>query len=311
MSSSSSSSPPSASSPSPAISGGSEAFPVTAAHTPAGKRDGFYRILTIDGGGVRGVVPSTMLKKICEVRPDFLKEVDMVSGTSIGGILALGLADGRTPTECVNLFKDRAKDIFPERSWYNNWFYQLRDLFAVKYDNAGLQKVVRDLFGEKTLDQIGDPTETNQGMAFVVPAYVFAATSSRSRVKDAVTYLFHNFGSAPFNPVIKNLAWHVAMYTSAAPTYFPEFHGFMDGGVYANDPSMLAVTTALNAGIPLESIRVLSLGTGEYVSNVAPKEGGGKLSWVSSLVDLFMQANAQAVAKYTVNVLGERYDNRI
>ncbi len=85
-----------------------------------------YRILSLDGGGIRGVLTARLLERIAEVRPEFLGRVDLFAGTSTGSILAIGLAMGLTPTRLVALYREQGPLIFRDSAWDD-----VRDLWGL------------------------------------------------------------------------------------------------------------------------------------------------------------------------------------
>jgi predicted acylesterase/phospholipase RssA len=98
-----------------------------------------YRILTFDGGGVRGAYTAMLLQRLSSGVPRFIDSVDLLAGTSTGGIIALGLASGRTPNELVSLYRDNAAKIFD-----SSWLHELADLHGVsgaEYDNSNLANI--------------------------------------------------------------------------------------------------------------------------------------------------------------------------
>src|SRR5258706_7651547 len=104
-----------------------------------------YRILAIDGGGIRGVLAATLLERLEAAVPGFLAGVRLFAGTSSGGMLALGLASARTPADLGRLFVENGARIFDD-----SWLDDLRDLGGLSgadYDNNGLKKLLQRTFG--------------------------------------------------------------------------------------------------------------------------------------------------------------------
>jgi len=89
------------------------------------------------------------------------------------------------------------------------------------------------------------------------------------------------------------------MRSSAAPTYFPIYQGFVDGGTFANNPSLCAVTTALNSGMKLDEVEVLSISTGNNPQCISKKQYGngnwGLLEWGPHIIDLLLESGTQAI----------------
>ncbi len=111
---------------------------------------GTYRIVALDGGGIRGVYTAVLLQRLSKEVPGFLDRADLLAGTSTGGILALALAKGMKPDELVALYQDNGGQIF-SRSLLRE-IGDLGDLIGAKYNNANLEKLLRDKFGDMTLD---------------------------------------------------------------------------------------------------------------------------------------------------------------
>jgi uncharacterized protein len=198
-------------------------------------RDRLFRILSIDGGGIRGVFPAAYL---AEIERRFLNGrtvarcFDMIAGTSTGGIIALALAHGLTAQEALKIYEDRGDRIFPARSGLGKLARLLRWARAPKYDGNTLKNELLAVFGEKVLD-----AATTR---LVIPSF-------EGRHGEPFIY------KTPHHPDYqkdrhKKFA-HVALHTTAAPTYFAgvEDDGYvmLDGGLWANNPVMNAVVDAL------------------------------------------------------------------
>ena len=227
-----------------------------------------FRILSIDGGGIRGIFPASVLAGLEEryldgssIAPYF----DLITGTSTGGIIAIGLGAGLRASELRNLYVERGRDIFPPMGSLGRF---LR-VFRYRYDRGPLVRVLREHLGDQTL---GDSMSR-----LCIPAceghfsdlYVFKTPHHPDYHLDGVEGMMK-----------------VATATSAAPTYFRPLdvggYTFLDGGIWANNPIMVGLTEALTAfAVPRERIRILSIGCGNtpYTVSSAKKRLGGMLSW--------------------------------
>lgn len=104
-----------------------------------------YKILSLDGGGIRGLLTAILLERLEEAVPGWLDKADLLAGTSTGGIIALGLAHGLTPRELRGLYEKRGKKIFND-----SWIDDLTDVGKVigaDYDNKNLTKELKGIFG--------------------------------------------------------------------------------------------------------------------------------------------------------------------
>lgn len=214
----------------------------------------YYRILSIDGGGVRGLLAAVLLERLQETRPNFLSQIDLFAGTSTGAILALGLAGGLSPTEGRRLYEEQAALVFADSAWDN-----LRDLgFArgAQYATANLKQVLAAQFGEQALADL--PKKV-----LVTSFDLDNQNRSSGGVRTWKPKFFHNY-PGPDSDGGERVV-DVALRSSAAPAYFPTYQGYIDGGVVANNPSMAALAQALDTttgGQPLEEVVLLSMGTG-------------------------------------------------
>lgn len=217
-----------------------------------------YRILCLDGGGVRGALTTVILTRICQHNPNFLKDIDFICGTSAGGILALMLASGYSAKECHEIYSYAAPHIFAHNPW------RVINPSRARYSDKAKQELMQHYFGQRTMADL----------EMTCAAIAFRLDGRKSRTHS----FFHREGWRP--AVFSNmplaeglvapdndlLVWDAAMRTSAAPTYFPVFHGYTDGGVVANNPSILAVSKAMAhyPHVNTKNVAVLSIGAGSY-----------------------------------------------
>lgn len=225
------------------------------------------RILSIDGGGIRGIIPALALQTLESETGKRVQDMfDMFVGTSTGGIIALALARGKSPAQIVELFEDRGAEIFSKPFWWIG-------LTGPKYSADGLRRVLTDELGEAPMSSALKPV---------------AVTSASLFRGDAVQL---RSWKAEAQDISMTAA---AMYTSAAPTFFPSANGHIDGGVWANNPCYRALRMAQKY-YPGERLRLLSLGTGEPVEPIRLR-GEGLLGWPGHLIDALMNfGNKQAV----------------
>ncbi|MBU0719581.1 MAG: patatin-like phospholipase family protein, partial [Planctomycetes bacterium] len=107
-----------------------------------------YRILTFDGGGIRGLLSAVLLRRLAAAVPGFLDKVDLLAGTSTGGIIALGLARGLKPSALVQLYRTNGHRIFDD-SWLDD-LLDLGRLCGAEYDNRRLRDILRQVLGAQT-----------------------------------------------------------------------------------------------------------------------------------------------------------------
>lgn len=267
-----------------------------------------YRVLALDGGGIRGIVTVELLKRLAQEPglEGWLDSVDLISGTSTGGLIALGLGHGLGLDAIEDLYVNKGKVIFDD-SWIDD-VMDLGKLIGADYKIKGLRRVVRDVLGEETT--LGD-----LGKNVLITTFDLDNVDDRPPDGDTPRSwkpkLFHNFAGEDSDGDV--LAWKVGVYTAAAPTYFPSFEGYVDGGVYATNPSMCAMAQALDAryGPPakLSNIALLSLGTGTSLSYIPGKNlDWGYAQWAKPLVNLMMDGVA-GIADFQCNqLLGKRYN---
>lgn len=258
-----------------------------------------YRILSLDGGGIRGLVTAILLQRLDKAVPGWRDSIDLVAGTSTGGILALGLARGMTPTQLRALYEQRGRRIFDD-----SWLDDLRDLgkiMGAEYDNDNLAAELKKAFGKSRLRDLG--------LRVLIPTFDLDKQTSAGRTWSPK--LFHNF---PGNDSDGNTpAWKVALYTSAAPTYFPSVDGYIDGGVYANNPSMCALAQcqderAVRPVPAWRDIRLLSLGTGTSLTYIeGDRLDWGYAQWVKPLINVLMDGVSGIADFQCRQLLGDHY----
>ena len=228
-----------------------------------------YRILSLDGGGIKGLVTLTILRRLIEEVPVLLEKVDFIAGTSTGGIIALGLAD-EVPLDTIkSLYYDNGPKIF-KKTRFNFW-----GLAKSRYSNKHLKKLLAGMFGDRTLGELKKKV--------LIPSFDLDNEDKTTRTWKPK--FFDNLKKD--EPDCKELIRNVALYTSAAPTYFPAVDGYIDGGVCANNPSIAALSNVVKRGAALGNIRLLSLGTGQGLKYIGKKEAkGGIIYWGSRIIDI-------------------------
>ena len=259
-----------------------------------------FRIVSLDGGGIRGVLTSALLERLDGANPGFLSHVDLFAGTSTGGILALALASGMTPTEARNLYERLGAHVFRDSFWDN-----LKDLGQVtgaQYSNVALKEELTNQFGSMTLADLPQKV-------LISSFDLDNEATGISKVRSWKAKYFHNFPGNDSDGHEKVV--DVALCTSAAPTFFPTFHGYVDGGVVSNNPSLCAVAQALepNTGKQkLRDIRLLSMGTGnnpKYIT--AENEDWGFVQWAPHLISLMLEGSSGLADYQARQLLGSYY----
>lgn len=249
-----------------------------------------FQVLVLDGGGYRGMFSAALLAGLEEVTGKRLVDhFDLIVGTSTGGIIALGLAAGRTPSEILDFYAADGPAIFNHERRR-----RMRHLVAPKYDARKLAGPLSKVLGGKVLGEAAVP--------LCIPSYDLQTNQ---------LYLIRT----PHHPSLRS-DWRmpmldVAMATSAAPTYFKSHawqgHRFIDGGVWANSPTLVGLIEARRIfGAALENIRVLNIGTMINSPN-RPRslDRGGAFAWSTHIADLMMRAQGEQ-SKNTLELLLRR-----
>ena len=256
------------------------------------------RILTIDGGGIKGVFPASFLATLeDEIGAPIADYFDLIAGTSTGGIIALGLGLGMTARELLRLYREYGARIFERRR-----FAQLRSLFLAKYTNCALKEALVQSFGDRLL---GESTKR-----LLIPSLNLAAERVHLYKTSHHPKLVHDY---------RVPAVEVALATVAAPTYFPihvspEGVPYIDGSMWARNPLGLAVIEAI--GIlewRRDEIRVLSLGCTSTHLNVSWQRriSLGASYWGARIADVFMKAQSSSAIATAHSLIGSRNVFRI
>jgi hypothetical protein len=257
-----------------------------------------YKILSFDGGGIRSVFTARLLARL-EAENDLVRTADMIAGNSGGAIVAGALACGYNPVDIVIFFRQEGPVIFQDS--LADDVGDLFDLTGARYEESHRLDVFQRYFRETRLSDFE--------RRIVIPAFDLGHHSGRWKPMS-----FHNFVNSRYKDLTVTEA---VMASSAAQTYFPVYRlgdsKFADGGVWANNPSMAALTEALNSyrgGQKLEDIVILNVGTIlNKITLETPKIDMGIYDWVNhGLIDLMLDSGAMdAVAYYCRGVLGPRY----
>jgi patatin-like phospholipase/acyl hydrolase len=262
-----------------------------------------YRILCLDGGGLRGLITARLLARL-NTHPQvagWLSTVDLFAGTSTGGILALGLACGKTPEEICTVYKERGGIIFDDSFWDN-----LRDLgktVGADYSSKGLRAELQAVFGDLKLRDITRKV--------AIPTFDLDNEEVAAK-RTWKPKIFHNFKGADSDG--EQLVAHIAQYTSSAPTYFPSADGYIDGGVYANNPSIVALAQAISRRnqpaerAALDEVVMLSLGTGVSLTYIKGQTlDWGYAQWAQPLINVLMDGVAGISDYQARQLLDDRY----
>lgn len=273
-----------------------------------------FRILSIDGGGIRGIVPAVVLmelekqiEKITKIKNVNISDYfDLIAGNSTGGILALGLV----ATDKNNKPMFRAKDILDlymtkgKFIFEKSWGYAFRSKFGLgnaKFSKTNIENILKETFGNTTLLNTDTPV--------MIPAY---------SLEDAKPYFFRSYGqiTETNNFYLKD----IARATSAAPTFFEPANvkslegfsrAFIDGGLFANNPTLCSFAEAskIKPGIAPKDMIVLSLGTGgvRYPYKESEAKNWGLVGWVAPIINILFAAN-QDVVHYQ---MAKIFDNNV
>jgi predicted acylesterase/phospholipase RssA len=261
-----------------------------------------FRILSIDGGGIRGLIPAIWLAQL----EDDLREegvslsscFDLICGTSTGSIIAASIATGISMHQIISIFDDDGPRIFKRTKPILPRF--IKHMHQAKYDPSGLRAALQK---ELVNSQMHDAS-TN----LCITTY---------DIENRKTLLIRSYDKSTKDVHI----WEACLASSAAPTYFPPAriqigksrHILIDGGVVANNPSSLAIAEAIAIKRKKSltddlDIQLISMGTGSSTRNLAPRGRGPKgwYDWAEPILDVMFDGSSSIADHISRQILEPR-----
>ena len=293
------------------------------------------KILSIDGGGIRGIIPAMVLAEIEErTGVPTADNFDLIAGTSTGGILALGLSrpddEGNpqfTAADLANIYRERGEEIFNHDQREGNDLEALvaaiRNLLAFIEWVPGVGdriKPIREFLPH--LEGLTDERYSNEGLRRVLGDQFGDATLGNARTMTMVT----TYDMQSRRPIFLK-SWNprdvavqmsdAALATSAAPTFFEpvqltigeQARTLIDGGIFVNTPTVSAYAEAIGIFPDEIDFFVLSLGTGESTQQLDYQDAvnWGKLEWLPELLECMFDGMSDATDYQMERLLGENY----
>ncbi|MFN6540123.1 MAG: patatin-like phospholipase family protein [Nostoc sp. EkiNYC01] len=279
-----------------------------------------YKILAIDGGGIRGIIPALVLAEIEKrTQKPIFSLFDLIAGTSSGGILALGLTKPRLDSlapdsppvaeysaeELAQIYLEYGPEIFYE-PFFEKILGPIEDIFAQpKYSSDGREEILRQYFGDSPLEKnLKEVFVTSYDIEQRIPIFFTNKIEKQQTESRKFRKLCLGFTLTD-----------AALATSATPTYFAPyrvgtsentngFYTLVDGGLVANNPANLAISEAQISRqqqkqvLNTDDILVVSLGTGSLTSVYPYKEvkNWGLLQWGRPLLDMVLDGGSEVVA---------------
>lgn len=254
-----------------------------------------FQILSLSGGGIRGLFTAEVLAELENKRGvDICEHFDMICGTSIGGILALGLASGLKPRELANLLRENGEKIFPKQYMGISF---AKSIFTSSYSSEPLKKLLQEIFQDKTMKDLKTRV--------LIPAVNY--TTGKPKV----------FKTPHLEKYVNDLNLSlvdVALATSAAPTYFPihviDNQRFVDGGLIGNSPAYFGVHEAcyfLNKNP--DDVFVLGIGTmgQNKTADHRKKLEQGLFTWGRPVIDLTLSSSESLHNIWVKHILKDRF----
>jgi uncharacterized protein len=262
-----------------------------------------YRILSLDGGGIRGVFPAAFLARLQEhLEHPIGSYFDLITGTSTSGIIAIGLGMGVSAHEILNLYEEQGPTIFDQqhgrvRTWFRQRWRSALHLFGSKYSSDNLHAALVGVLKDRRLGESRN--------RLLIPAW--------NPTLECV-YIYKTAHHPRLESDYRQSAVDAAMATSAAPTFLKphmtdDSVELVDGGVWANNPIGAAVVEAVGMlGWPANRLKILSIGTIND-AKALPK-WRSKLPMATSVTRLFMAGQSHSAIGIAKIITGDGHDHK-
>ena len=280
------------------------------------------RILSLDGGGTRGLMPSTLLNCLeKETGKPVTEMFDVIVGAATGGIITAALAAGLPTSDIVDIYLKQASYILPTNKFRRLW--NPVNLFAPKYPNDNLKKLLNEKLGADTTMENVSKIHGNETV-FLLASLDLSPPIIANKSPQFEVVIYNTTMKAQHPERLVD----VALRTSAAVINLPLYEHYIEGGNYANDPALVGFSFCMNAkkgcdgattlpdnrlglGADLGDIRLLSLGCGSDGGTHVPKSeikkgNWGLIKWMNRLTSLVIDTNMV----YTQHLLREILDEK-
>ncbi len=260
------------------------------------------KILSIDGGGIRGIIPASILSEIELITGKPIARIfDLIAGTSTGGMLSLGLnipddrgAPRNSARSMKELYETKGREIFQKSLWRK--LSSMSGYIDTEYGHKFLEGILDEYLGEHT----------------------FSASITKSLVtsydlENREPFIFRSWEDRFQDITMKD----AGRATSAAPTYFEpavldiggKRHTLIDGGVFLNNPALSAYLEAVRIFPEEDEFLLISLGTGENTRPITFEEARswGKIEWAVPIFDVIFDGLNDAIDYHLTQMLGSNY----
>ncbi len=273
-----------------------------------------FRVLSLDGGGIRGAFAAAFLAELeQQLDAPIRRYWNLIAGTSTGGIIALAASFDEPMARVVDFYRDHGPGIFARRSpkrlgwkgrlmracsqrWLSGLGVRADDLFQTRYDHQPLRTALDNVLGSRTLldakTRVLIPAvDLSKGAPVVFKTPHLADANSRDRQFSAVD---------------------IALATASAPTYFPHTtmgtgSAYTDGGLWANNPVLVSMAEANRLLGNIVGVEVLSIGTGKGRYSVVPPEADAGIAWWGPrLIEVMSRSQSDGSMRVAEFMLGSR-----
>lgn len=276
------------------------------------------RILSIDGGGIRGIIPAMTLQALLG-KTKAQDAFHIIAGTSTGGIIAAGLAKPNPLDldDILGLYVDHGYEIF-DKDTEN----KLHAIGGPRYNADALQSQLNAQLGNTYLSEV-------KGTELLIPSYAIGLPEPDATGSTSAPMFFRSWqarglllaGTGKSADKFDFKLSDIARATSAAPTYFApaaihnkagQAFTMIDGGVFANNPTACAIVEAYHLYHSTDFL-IVSLGTGSVPVQIDANDAGGwgDLRWASPILNILMDSSAQTVAFEVSELLGDDQYTRL